>query len=211
MFKFFKILVLIVVLPIPFMTFLFSFNNLNYNDSLFYEEKIYESVEENDFINNFVFYAYEANAFDGEIIGRNGLKPVFRLESKDVIYENNLIGENRIYTNFDINKIPTAEKALKYTVSMHYRGDTEKNTDVVISKDASKVMKVLDDASQNTAVDYYSVDWNQFYCYQVCMDCKEFAGYYVIGYIYIGDGINYFRSCENMDICYEVSLEQITE
>lgn len=43
------------------------------------------------------------------------------------------------------------------------------------------------------------------------MDCKEFAGYYVIGYIYIGDGINYYRSCENMDICYEITLDQITE
>ena len=193
------------------MIFLFSFEDLNYNNSLCFEEKIYEYVEEKDFIDNFVFYAYEANASDGVIIGRNGLKPVFRLESQAVIYENNLIGGNKIYTNFDTANIPPAEEALDYTVSIHYRGDMDSKTDIMLSQNASKVMKVIDNAYQNTAVDYYSVNWNQFYCYQVCMDCKEFAGYYVIGYIYIGDGINYYRSCENMDICYEVSLEQITE
>lgn len=184
--------------------------NLKEGNYILYNDKHYRHINQLEIPSEFIFYAQESG-IEGKVIGREGLGLIRKTDCENVIYNYNTIGNNFVYALFKADDIPSVKEARKYTVSMHYRGDTEKSTDVVISKDALKVMKVLDDASQNTAVDYYSVDWNQFYCYQVCMDCKEFAGYYVIGYIYIGDGINYYRSCENMDICYEVSLEQITE
>lgn len=128
--------IIMIIIPALYFTLIPNLREGNY---ILYNDKHYGYISQLEIPSEFVFYAQESG-MEGEVIGREGLGLIRKTDCKDIIYNYNTIGNNFVYSLFKAEDIPSIKEAMNYTVSMHYRGDTEKKTDVVISKDASKVM-----------------------------------------------------------------------
>ena len=74
-----------------------------------------------------------------------------------------------------------------------------------------RVISFVEDIQATNPVDYFSINNGITESFTICMDCEEFAGYYLLGDVLICNNSVCFRPINNMDCCYEMTLEQITE
>ncbi len=198
------LLVLIISVPTLYFTLIPDLRSGNY---VFYSDKYYSLIDERDIPHNFIFHA-SRSGYEGKIIGRTGIDLVRRKDYDNVIYNSEISGSNVIYALFHAEDIPTVKEALNYTVSMLYLNvSTEQKT---FSDDVNKVVSYLENIQTTEPVDYFSINNSISEVISVCVDCKEFAGFYLLGDIYVCGKTVYFRPIDNMDYCYEISLEQIT-
>lgn len=200
------VLLIGVLIPLLYFTLLPDLRDGNY---IVYSDKYYKLADENSYPDSFVFYAQESG-YEGKIIGRDGIDIIRKKNYENVIYNSEILGRNAVYALFDAEDIPAAEDALNYTVSLRYVGeDGYRNTETGFSKDAAAVTAYLNGARASRAVDYFSLNTDDYEHYRICMDCFEFAGYYIIGDIMIGETSAYFRPIDNADVCYEISVEEL--
>lgn len=197
--------IIVIIIPTLYFTLIPDLREGNY---ILYNDRYYSYIDTHEIPSDFVFFAQESGV-EGEIIGREGIGLIRKTGYENVIYNFNIIGNSYIYALFKAEEIPSAKDAMNYTVSMRYLGDTiiqEK-----LSNDVQKVISYLESAQTATPVDYFSINNGITKVIGVCFNCEEFAGYYILGDIYICENTVYFRSLENMDYCYEISLDQITD
>lgn len=96
---------------------------------------------------------------------------------------------------------------MNYTVSMRYLAETPEQRN--FSDDVEKVTAYLENIQSTTPVDYFSISNGIGDTVGVAVNCEEFAGYYLLGYIYTCENGEYFRPVENLDNCYKIELSAL--
>lgn len=198
--------IIIILIPTLYLTLIPDLRKDNY---ILYNDRYYSFID-TDKIPEFVFYAQQMG-HEGQIIGREGLGLIRKTEHENVVYNANIIGRSDVYALFKEEDIPSAEEALNYTVSISYLGIPTNQSDIKLSKDVGKITDFIKAAQATNPVDYFSINNSITVSFTICMDCEEFAGYYLLGDILICNNSVYFRPIDNMDYCYGISLEMITE
>ncbi len=197
--------IITIIIPTLYFTLIPDLSSGNY---VFYSDKYYSLIDERDIPDNFIFHA-SRSGYEGKIIGRIGVDLMRRKDYDNVVYNSEIFGGNAIYALFKEEEIPTVKEALDYTVSMLYFGESTIQNN--LSKDIEKVTSYLENIQTTKSVDYFSINNSISEVISVCVDCKEFAGFYLLGDIYFCNNTVYFRPIDNMDYCYEISLEMISE
>ncbi len=190
---------LIICTAIPILYFAFV-SDLREGNYIVYAEKYYKYIDGDNLPDSFVLNARE-KGYDGKILGRDGID-IIRKSSNSVLYNSEILGNNEIYALFDEKDIPSVSGALDLTVSLRSMGDKPFKLG-----DTKKVVNYLDSVKLTTPVNYYDIRINEFENNTIVMDCKEYDGYYMIGDILIGNNKTYFRPIEDMNNCYEISLD----
>ena len=199
--------IIIILIPTLHLTLIPDLRKDNY---ILYNDRYYSFIDTDKIPPEFVLFAQQMG-HEGEMIGREGLGLIRKTEYENVVYNANIIGRNYVYALFKAEDIPSAKEALDYTVSIRYLGVTLNETDIKFSKDIDKITSFIEDIQTTNPVDYFSINNSITESFTICMDCEEFAGYYLLGDVLICDNLVYFRPINNMDCCYEMSLDQITE
>lgn len=199
--------IIIILIPTLYLTLIPDLRKDNY---ILYNDRYYSFIDTDKIPPDFVLYAQQMG-HEGKMIGREGLGLIRKTEFENVVYNANVIGRNYVYSLFKAEDIPSAKEALDYTVSIRYLGVTLNETDIKFSKDIDKITNFVEDIQATNPVDYFSINNGITESFTICMDCEEFAGYYLLGDVLICDNLVYFRPIDNMDCCYEMNLEQITE
>lgn len=199
--------IIVIIIPTLYFTLIIDLRKDNY---ILYNDRCYSYISTLEIPYDFVLFAQQLG-HEGEIIGREGIGLIRKTEHDNVIYNANIIGSNYVYALFKAEDIPSAKEAMNYTVSIRYLGVTINQTEIKFSKDVDKVTSFIRNIQTTKPVDYFSINDSIAESFTICMDCEEFAGYYLLGDILICNDAIYFRPIENMDYCYEMSLDQITE
>lgn len=192
--------IITIIVPTLYFTLIPDLRKGNY---IVYNDRYYSYIDTNKVPSNFTFFAQEAG-IEGEIIGREGLGLIRKTEHEDVIYNFNTIGYSYVYALFQAEDIPSAKEAMNYTVSMRYLAETPEQRN--FSNDVEKVTGYLESVQSATPVDYFSINGGIEDAVGVAVNCEEFAGYYLLGYIYTCNSGEYFRPVENLDNCYKIDL-----
>lgn len=196
---------IIVVIPTLYLTLIPDLREDNY---ILYADRHYSYIDGFDIPSDFVLFAQQLG-HEGEIIGREGIGLIRKTDHENVIYNCNIIGNNYVYALFKAEDIPSVKEAMNYTVSMRYLGETINQTEIKFSKDVNKVTSYLENIQTTKSVDYFSINNSITEVFNICMNCEEFAGYYLLGDVLICNNKAYFRPIENFDLCYEIDLSAI--
>lgn len=189
-----------IIIPTLYLTLIPDLREGNY---ILYNDRYYSYIDTNKIPPDFVLFAQESG-IEGDIIGREGLGLIRKTDYENVIYNYNTIGANYVYALFKAEDIPSVKEAMNRTVSMRYLGEAVNQKNFLY--DVEKVTSYLENVQNAKPTDYFSINDNITEAFTVCMDCEEFAGYYLFGDILICNNAVYFRPIENMDYCYEISL-----
>lgn len=199
--------IIVILIPTLYFTLVPDLRKDNY---ILFNDRYYSYIDTNKIPPDFVLFAQQMG-HEGQIIGREGIGLVRKTENENIIYNANILGSNYVYALFKEEDIPSADEALNYTVSIRYLGLTANQTNIKFSKDVDKVTSFIENIQTTKPVDYFSINNGITESFTICMDCEEFAGYYLLGDVLICNNSVYFRPIDNMDCCYEMTLEQITE
>ncbi|MBO5229983.1 MAG: hypothetical protein J6B52_01030 [Clostridia bacterium] len=189
-----------IIIPTLYLTLIPDLREGNY---ILYNDRYYSYIDTNKIPPDFVLFAQESG-IEGDIIGREGLGLIRKTDYENVIYNYNTLGANYVYASFKAEDIPSVKEAMNRTVSMRYLGEAVNQKNFLY--DVEKVTSYLENVQNAKPTDYFSINDNITETFTVCMDCEEFAGYYLLGDILICNNAVYFRPIENMDYCYEISL-----
>lgn len=195
--------IITIIVPALYFTLIPDLRKGNY---IVYNDRYYSYIDTNKVPSNFTFFAQESG-LEGEIIGREGIGLIRKTDYENVIYNFNTIGSSYVYALFQPYDIPTAKEAMNYTVSMRYLAETPEQRN--FSDDVEKVTTYLENIQSTTPVDYFSISNGIGDTVGVAVNCEEFAGYYLLGYIYTCENGDYFRPVENLDNCYKIELSAL--
>lgn len=210
MIKIIKTIIFVISVPLCLFLTVLAKPNLSNDDGLVYAGKQYIQINEP---NNFVYYASQADLFDGKIIGRDGHSLVYKLDSDDIIFKKNIIGSNELYRKSELEILPNNFETAQVT-SLSLLGESNFFEPISLkSNNHIDTINFLENASQmdSAKILFEDVCSENYDSYMVCAHCETLCGYYVLGDIMIFEDKCMFRPAGIMDKCYPITLNEIAD